>query len=112
MLKTLPHYPVKRGEYIGFTFGGRQFPRTLKTDGTTVAFQKKPRLEETIEFVNSGRIEIPDWIDLSNLFFSKGGISKDHLVDQLTLKSAVNGYVEGIPKGSLDLPISGWPNLF
>ena len=45
--------------HICFRFGGRKFRRSLKTESRQKAELRLARLEENIELLQSGRLEMP-----------------------------------------------------
>ena len=52
--------------HISFRFGGKKFKRSLRTQNQKQATSRKLRLEETIQLINSGRVELPTNCCLAN----------------------------------------------
>ena len=66
--------------HICFRFAGRRYKRSLKTSRRDKAEARQVNLEETINLVESGRIEIPDFVDHVAAFLLKDGMNSMNVV--------------------------------
>jgi hypothetical protein len=56
----------RNGNYhIVFWFGGTRFKRSLKTSSLKKAHAAKARLEDTLQTVEMGRLEVPEDADVA-----------------------------------------------
>ena len=60
--------------HLGIRFGGEELTRSLKTRSERVAQATLHRVEETIELVERGRLEIPADADVAAFLLSDGKI--------------------------------------
>ena len=64
--------------HLGFRFAGREINRSLKTRSERTAQAVLQRVEETIDLVERGRLELPEDADLATFILSDGKIEKRH----------------------------------
>lgn len=58
--------------HISFRMFGKRFKRSLKTRSEKRATTKRIRVEETIELIETGRLDIPDGIDVAQFVLNDG----------------------------------------
>ena len=87
--------------HICFRFGGRKFKRSLKTKSEKQARRNKARLEDTIQLVQTGRIEMQPHVDVPTLLLSDGKLSKQHVVNTAKLSDVSTAYFKSLPDDSL-----------
>ncbi|MEZ6121270.1 MAG: hypothetical protein R3C28_32535 [Pirellulaceae bacterium] len=89
---------------IQFRFQGRKFSRSLKTNSETEALACKARLEETIRFVENGRILLPTPCDDVAGFLLSGGKTPARTEPQklIALDQAFDGYLKSLPRNSYE----------
>ena len=98
----LQAHPVSGKYHIGFRFGGKKFRRSLNTSNPKTARRKLVRLEETIELIESGRIELPLNIDLPTFLLSDGKLNRKHTIEDRRLAELFDLFFESLPNGSLE----------
>ncbi|WP_417739554.1 tyrosine-type recombinase/integrase [Rosistilla oblonga] len=89
--------------HISFRFAGRKYKRTLKTKNGRQAESRLHRLEENIQLVESGRLELPEGADLPVFLLSDGKLSTTRSpAMRVRLAELFEKYFDGIPSGSLE----------
>ncbi len=93
---------LRDGRYnIILRFGGKRFVRSLKTSDEDVALARKLRVEENIQLVESGRLQIPEGADVVTFLLSDGKLSKKPVAKtSLTLTKLFTDFFDELPKGS------------
>ncbi|OAI45933.1 hypothetical protein AYO44_12305 [Planctomycetaceae bacterium SCGC AG-212-F19] len=100
-MATLEYDVVARRYRIRFSFGGRPFKRSLKTQDEAEARAAVTRVEETIRLIDRGRLEIPPDADPATFILSDGKLnSKPKLPEVLTLHKLFSLYRNGVPEGA------------
>lgn len=56
--------------YVGFRYDGREFQRSCRTDGKTMARRIQATVEETIDLLQAGRIVVPESVDIGSWILS------------------------------------------
>ena len=72
--------PTSGNQHICFRFGGKKFRRSLRTKDKKKATRKLNRLEETIELIDSGRVELPTNVDIPTFLLSDGKLQVKHKI--------------------------------
>jgi hypothetical protein len=99
-MATLEHDGSSGRYRIRFRFGGRAFKRTLKTGSEKEAEGTRARVEETIRFLERGRLVIPPGADAGVFILSGGTLAgKPVLTKGLTLDELFKRYEAGLPEG-------------
>ena len=88
--------------HICFRFGGKKFKRSLRTRDRKKASRKLIRLEETVDLIEAGRIELPTNVDVPTFLLSEGKLQVKHTIDDQRLGDLFNQFFESIPDGSLE----------
>lgn len=89
--------------HVSFRFAGRKFKRSLRTKAIKKAEMRLNRLEENVELVLSGRLEMPDEADVATFLLSDGKISKrNRCAERIELTDLFGRYFDGIPNKSLE----------
>jgi hypothetical protein len=88
--------------HISFRFGGQKFKRSLKTKSEKQARRNKVRLEDTIQLVETGRIEMEPGVDVPTFLLSDGKLKKQHVVNTAKLADISAGFFESLPEDSLE----------
>ena len=94
--------PTSGNQHICFRFGGKKFRRSLGTSNVKKARRKLARLEDTIELVQSGRIELPGNVDIPTFLLSDGKLNVKHAVEELRICDLFDEFFDSIPNGSLE----------
>lgn len=89
--------------HISFRFGGRKFKRSLKTKDHRTAKSKQIRLEDTIQLVESGLVELPVGIDVPSFLLSEGKKLGKTVLKDCKMTEAFDEFFEQIPAGNLEL---------
>ena len=71
--------------HICFRFGGKKFKRSLRTRDRKKASRKLVRLEETVDLIEAGRIELPTNVDVPTFLLSEGKLQVKHTIDDQRL---------------------------
>lgn len=89
--------------HVCFRFGGRRYKRSLKTKESRKAETKLRRLQENIELVQSGRLEIPEAADPPVFLLSDGKLNRSQKPEErLRLAELFQRYFDSIPDDSLE----------
>ena len=88
--------------YICFRFGGARYKRSLRTRDRRKAFAMKARLDDTMDLVEQGRIELPDSVDVPTFLLSDGKRRGQTVVKEARLGKLVEQYFEEMPNGHLE----------
>ena len=89
--------------HISFRFGGQKYKRSLKTKDPVDANARLHRIEDTIRLVESGRIELPESVDLPVFLLSDGKFnSKPKVTVTISLEKLFERYFDEIPADSLE----------
>ncbi|MEM8671021.1 MAG: site-specific integrase [Planctomycetota bacterium] len=88
--------------HITFRFGGTRFKRSLKTKNKRRAQSTCVRLEENIQLIESGRLELPKSVDLPTFLLSDGKLDGKPVTTTLRLGSLYATYAESIPDHALE----------
>ena len=88
--------------HICFRFGGKKFKRSLRTRDRKKASRKLVRLEETVDLIESGRIELPTNVDVPTFLLSEGKLQVKHTIDDQRLSELFTHFFDSIPDGSLE----------
>lgn len=88
--------------HITFHFGGKRFKRSLKTKDKRRAISLRARLEETIQLVELGRIELPESVDVPTFLLSDGKSSRKAIVQEASLGELFIRFFDSLPEGSLE----------
>ncbi len=94
--------PSSGNQHICFRFGGKKFRRSLGTSDIKKANRKLARLEDTIELVESGRIDLPSNVDIPTFLLSDGKLPSRHTVADHRLADLFDEFFDSIPDGSLE----------
>lgn len=94
--------PTSGNQHICFRFGGKKFRRTLGTSNLKKANRKLARLEETIELIEAGRIELPSNVDIPTFLLSEGKLEVKHTIEDRKMGQLFTEFFESIPDGSLE----------
>lgn len=89
--------------YIGFRFGGKKFKRSLKTRSQTQATARKLRLEETIQLIEAGRIDLPSVVDVPTFLLSDGKLVQKHSIPDFRIAELSKQFFADLPKNALEL---------
>ena len=95
---------ANRQFHIGFRFAGQKFKKSLGTCERRTADARLLRVEENIRLVETGRLAIPDDVDVGTFLLSDGQLngSARRQVRQLSFKQARQNFLDSIPDGSLE----------
>lgn len=95
---------VRNGRYnVIVRFGGKRFVRSLKTANEKLALTKKLRIEETLQLIESGRVEVPDGSDFMTFLLSDGKLSRKLEIDaSLTIAELFDNFFAALPDGHLE----------
>lgn len=88
--------------HIAFHFGGTKYKRSLKTSNQKQALALKARLEDTVQLVEHGRIELPDTADVPTFMLSDGKKAGKTICKEVRLATLFDRYFEAMPKGNLE----------
>ncbi len=89
--------------HVTFRFAGSRFKRSLKTDKPKRAQAARTRLEENISLIESGRLELPDDVDLPTFLLSDGKLNgKVQTPKSLRLGDLYTTYKESVPDDALE----------
>lgn len=88
--------------HITFRFGGTKYKRSLKTKDRLKALAMKARLEDTMDLVERGRIELPDSVDIPTFFLSDGKRESRTVIKEARLGPLFEAYFNEMPKGHLE----------
>lgn len=89
--------------HICFRFGGRRYKRSLKTKEARKAESKRRRLEENLELVASGRLDVPETADPPVFLLSDGKLNhRPEREERLRLNDLFHRYFAAIPDGNLE----------
>lgn len=88
---------------VSFRFGGQRYKKSLKTKDEIKAVARKVRIEETIQLVEEGRLDLPDEADIPTFLLSDGKLTnKPKIKKSLTIAEVFKQYLDSIPKGALE----------
>lgn len=89
--------------HVVFRFVGTRFKRSLKTKQVQKAEAARIRLEENIALVESGRLELPEDVDVPIFLLSDGKLNgKTTVPKSLRLGDFYTAYTESIPSDALE----------
>lgn len=89
--------------HVAFRLGSRRFKRSLQTSTLRRAESRRCRLEETLELVNSGRLEVPPGSDIPTFLLSDGKVPTTAPKQKFwSLKGAYDEYLKQLPEGALE----------
>ena len=88
--------------HITFRFGGTRFKRSLKTKNERRAVAASVRLQENIRLVESGRMELPQTVDIPTFLLSDGKLNGKPTTTTLRIGNLYSTYTEAIPEGALE----------
>ncbi|QDU52110.1 tyrosine-type recombinase/integrase [Gimesia panareensis] len=88
---------------ISFRFAGQRYKKSLKTKVESKAESRKTRIEETIQLVEQGRLDLPDDVDIPTFLLSDGKLNNKPIITKPhTIADVFNQYLENIPEGALE----------
>lgn len=90
--------------HISFRFGGKKFKRSLQTKRQRAALAKKGRLEENIELIKTGRLDLPTGVDIPMFLLSDGKLSRQIVVNTVPLGKLLPDYFAAIPVNGVGEP--------
>ena len=90
---------------VRFRFGGRQYYRSLETTDEKRAKGMKARVEETLGFIKSGTLSLPEGAtseDVAIFLLSGGRVAQRPVVAPAakTLREVVDAYFTELPEGA------------
>lgn len=88
--------------HVSFRFGGRKFKRSLKTKRQRIADSKKLRLEENIALVTSGRLELPNGIDVPTFLLSDGKLKGSIAIQRVPLREIFEAFFSTLPENAVE----------
>lgn len=88
--------------YILFRFGGTKYKRSLRTKQRRQALALKARLEDTIQLINAGRVELPESADIPTFLLSDGKLASKLVVRETRLRELFDRYFDSMPEGNLE----------
>jgi hypothetical protein len=93
----------RNGNYhIVFWFGGSRFKRSLKTNSLKKSHAAKARLEDTLQLVEIGRLEVPEAADVATFLLSDGKQESKPVFKETRLNPLFDLYFSSMPTGSLE----------
>ncbi|MCA9078843.1 MAG: tyrosine-type recombinase/integrase [Planctomycetaceae bacterium] len=92
----------RSGRYlVCFRFAGRQYQRALKTTNRKAALAQASRVDDTIQLVSRGRLEMPSNIDPAEFILSDGRLSQPRQANApLNLTELFDLYFNSLPAGA------------
>ncbi len=95
---------LRNGRYnIIVRFGGKRFVRSLKTSDHDKALGRKLRVEENVQLIESGRLQLPAGADLMTFLLSDGKLSKKPVAKaSLSLSALFTDFFERLPTDTLE----------
>jgi len=103
---------ISTGHYhITFRFAGQRYKRSLKTKRRAEADARRVRLEDTLRLVESGRIDVPEDVDIASFLLADGKITsqrprkktEDAIFEAAaTLEATFDAFFAAIPDGNLE----------
>ena len=94
--------PSSGNQHICFRFAGERFRRSLGTKDKRKARRKLARLEDTLELIEMGRIELPTNVDVPTFLLSEGKLQLKHSTSNEPLDKLFDAFFESIPDGALE----------
>lgn len=89
--------------HIRFRFAGIKFRRSLRTTSRTKAESTRRRLDENIQLVECGRLEIPSGSDVAAFLLSDGKLNGRVRVQKgIDLSTLFDRFFESLPDGALE----------
>ena len=88
--------------HVCFRYGGKKFKRSLKTKSEREALAKKFRIEETIKLLETGRLELPELVDVPTYLMSDGKLASKPKVKNAPLEKMFELYFDSIPEDGLE----------
>ncbi|MCA9014466.1 MAG: site-specific integrase [Planctomycetaceae bacterium] len=95
----------KKGDtyQISFRFAGQRYKKSLKTKEESKAEARKTRIEETIQLVEQGRLDLPENVDIPTFLLSDGKLTnKPKIAKPLSIADVFDQYLESLPEGALE----------
>jgi len=93
--------------HIVFRLGEEKYRRSLRTKNRKAAAAQCARLDETLQFVESGRLVIPDDADTVSFLLSDGKLNGTATRQKrLTLGQAFSVYERSLPKTRARKPVT------
>ncbi len=95
----------KSGRYhLGFRYGDRKFTRSLGTTDPVKANSRLERFKETVQLVESGRLELPEKADIPTFLLSDGKLpGKPTVPELIRLPGMFVAYRESIPPDTMEV---------
>ena len=92
--------------HIAFRFDGERRKKSLRTSNQAKAAARLTRVEENIELVESGRLVVPDDVDLGSFLLSDGKLNREKSNSSRkrlrTLREFSTAFLSSIPENSLE----------
>jgi len=85
---------------IRFRFAGRSYNRSLKTTNLKAARAVLGRIEENLQLIEKGRLEVPPKPDIAKFILSDGKIHGQPLCTSTTLGKPFESYQAQLPAGA------------
>lgn len=111
-MASLERRPRSNIYHVIFRFAGKRYKRSLNTTVLKKAISLQARLEDTIDLVDKGHLQIPNGADIGTFLLSEGkrtGIQSNSGFNdsptpppRLTLKQAFDSFFDSIPSGNLE----------
>jgi integrase len=100
-MANIEHDPDSGFFRIRFWYGGRQFKRSLKTDNERKAKAAQERVEEMIELLERGRLEIPPGVDPGKFIVTEGRMTAKPVAHRVvTLSDLFDLHAKMLPLGA------------